>query len=902
VFVDVGAEGDDAFLRSGYSGRETGMRAGEDLTFRWTPAMGNATRLVLPASPHRDHVLRLRGNTLWANAVSVRVNGHDAGAVELPAGEVRVETKIPAAAIGPSPMVGLELRFAERRVPGEIAPERYPGERRVCNLSLGNVQWSTANVPAGRREPQYEIVDDAVRLTAKLFEGGATETVDVPFEPRPYLAAPGAEVLSERSIGKVPRDIALAIDGSGVLYVNGSLSEVESDAYWLPVLTRWANVDFHRFAIGEHCMAARLAAGDTEFVVCFNEDITESRTLKLAIPAHAADLPLSEAAVLSRDGRTWEPLTVTSDDRFHRASDRLQTYGVYQFAFSPVCIETPELILQPGESKTFDVQVTNLTDEPVRGHVQAASVIPTISGEPAGATLQPGETKTVAVRISTAATADWGRKTIYFDLAFAGRRAVVLRELVVEKPTEIALSHVILDAEQPRVELRVPENPYGRTAALANARLTLRGQTIKLPEAREGGVSTVALPAIGLALVAEPTLEAERLEIELGPAGSRRTIEQEVFLARKPAAYPRQQDAAAVLVVFNARSKPLERELIEVAFPEHPKPCSVRARDGTPGASQIDASGRLRFLADVPARAARTFYVCTGEAQPATDLRCNAHELGTGEGTLEVENSHLRVVLSEAAGGTVTRLQSRKTSRDYGRNSFGINYGTFSRHDPTQPRTNTVEYIQESKTRQQDSPARIELITEGPAAVVARVRWADEKVRVEQIYEFPAHQAWFRIRQRVRPIDLAGEPELVALDAPFQPHRLNKSFPNFVGVVNDQEQPHFGWRQGTWVPGYATLMRAHDFDESLSLVIPRQRGLTGIRQGFWPAERPKPGKCEIARIELLGDPAAGCEIEAYVLLHAGHQIVAKRFLADLRMPPKVDVVADPGWTPKVDEN
>jgi hypothetical protein len=54
-------------------------------------------------------------------------------------------------------------------------------------------------------------------------------------------------------------------------------------------------------------------------------------------------------------------------------------------------------------------------------------------------------------------------------------------------------------------------------------------------------------------------------------------------------------------------------------------------------------------------------------------------------------------------------------------------------------------------------------------------------------------------------------------------------------------------------------------------------------------------------MEFLADPAAGCEVEAYVLLHAGHQIVAKRFLADLRMPPKLDLVEDPQWISTVDE-
>ncbi|HUT92145.1 MAG TPA: hypothetical protein VMY37_21810 [Thermoguttaceae bacterium] len=893
VFVDVGAEGDDAFLRSGHSGCETGMRSGDDVTFRWTPAVGSVTSLVLPASPQRDHVLRLRGNALWPNTLSLITGGREIGSLEVPAGEVRVEAAVPAAAIGPLPMIRLDLRYAQRNVPGKIAPERYSSERRVCNLSLNHLQWSTANVPADRREQQYRVVDDSVRLAGKLSDRQAEEGFAVPFEPRPYLNAPGMAVLSELTIGKIPRDIALPFGTSQVLYVNGSLAEIATDAYWLPVLQRWASVDFHRFAVGEKCMAARLSAADTELVVSFNEEITEPRELLVSIPFKA--LPLSEAVVLSRDGRTYEPLPVTSDEAGHRARDALQYYGVYQFAFSPVRIHTPELNLQPGESKAFEVKVANLTDKPVRGHVQAASTIPTIAGEPAEVELEPGETKSLAVRISAAPTADWGRKTIYFDLAFADRRAVVLRELVVEKPTELELSDVILDATKPEVELRVPENPYGRTAASTDARLTVRGRTIDLPQTEERGVSTVTLPAIGLPPVSEPTLSAEKLRIELGPAESRRTIEKEIFVARKPTAFLRQQDAATVLVVFNARSKPLEHEPLAVELPEHPEPCSVRAQDGTSVPCQVDAAGRLRFLADVPARAARTFYVCTSKAEPATDLRCTAEDLGTGKGTLEVENSHLSVVLSEAAGGTVTRLRSGRTDRDYARNSFGVNYGTFSRHDPTQPRTNTVEYIHESKTRQEDSTAQIELISKGPAAVVARVRWADERVQVEQTYEFPAFQRYFKIRQKVKPIDLAGRQELVALDARFQPHRLTKSFPNFVGVVNDKEQPHFGWRQGTWVPDYATLMAPNDFDESLSLVIAQGPGLVGIRQGFWPAERPKPGKCEIAEIELLADPAAGCDVEAYVLLHAGHQIVAKRFLADLRIPPKIDVVDNPQW-------
>jgi len=891
LFVDVGAEGDETFLRSGYSGRETGMRSGDDVTFRWTPGSGNQTTLVLPASPGRDHVLRLRGSTLWPNTVTMLVNGHEVGRLTIPGGEVRVEAEVPAAAIGPAPMVTLQLRHAEVHVPGKIAPEQYPGERRVCNLSLNSLQWSTANVPADRREGHYEIVDDSVRLTGALFDRQDESGIPVPFEPRPHLSAPGGRVLSELAIGNVPRDVVVPFGPSEVLYVNGSLAEIEADAYWLPVLSRWAKVDFHRFAIGPRLMATRLRADDTELVVCFNEDITEPRKLAVSLPA--SDVPLAEAACLSRDGRAYEPLQVTSDGTGHSVRDTLQYYGVYQFAFSPVKIQTPELTLQPGESKAFSARITNLTDSAVRGSVEPASVIPTISGEPAEVELEPRETKTVVVMITAAPTADWGRKTVYLNLVFAERRAVVLRDLVVQKPTDVELTDVILDPRKPEVQLRVPENPYGETAVLADARLTLCGHTVPLPETAAGGSCCVALPPLDLASPSEPALQAERLRIELGPPKARRVIEREVFLGHTPQEFARQSDAAAAFVVFNARPRPLEHEPLVVDVPVGSGPCSVRLQDGTPVPCQADASGRLRLLASVPARSARAFHISASKAEVATDLECTAEGLGTGNGTLTVETSHLSVVLSEAAGGTVTRLASRKTGRDYARHSFGTSYGTFSQHDPTRPRTDTVEYIHEDKTRQEDSPARIELVGDGPLAVVARVRWDDPKVRVEQEYEFPADKPYFIIRQKVQSVDLGDQQELVAVDAQFKPHRLTKSFPNFVGVVNDKEQPHFGWRQGTWVPDYATLMAPDHFDESLSLVITRGRGLVGIRQGFWPSRRPEPGKCEIARIELLADVSAGCDVEAYVLLHPGHQIVAKRFLADLRVPPKVVAILEP---------
>ena len=884
VLIDVGSEGDERFLRSGFSHREP---RGPEQTFRWIPGDGNETVLVLPASPNRDHVLRVHGDAIWPNTISVRVNGHAGGDLEVPSGEVTLEAKIPAAVIGSDPVVWLALRHAELHVPGKKAPQVYKGEARICNLTLNSVQWSTANVPAGSEKQQYTLPGDTIRLIADLF-GAPGHSIDVPIQHRRRVGTSGAKVLSVVEPRKTPRDLLVPFGPSEVIYTGGPLSEIDLDNYWLPLVRRWAGVEFHRFAVTKHCMASRLNSGDTDFVVCFNEQITQARRLRLSLSIK--DLPLAEAAILTRDGRTHHPLAFRSDGFGHHVEDLLRYYGVYQFAYSPVKVQTPELVLQPGQSKTFSAKVTNLTSKPVRGQIQANAVIPTITGKPVAVELEPGQTAAVELPIDAAATADWGRKTIYLELVFNGRRAVVLRELIVQKPPEIELVNVIVDAAGPKLGLRVPNNPYGQTAPLTGARLTFRDHSIELPTVVEGGQAVVALPAVDLPAASQPVLKAETVRIDPKRPQAARPIEREVFLAAKPKSYDWPAGAAAALVVLNPRSEPLVHELVTAEVSGQSGPVTVRALGGSAVPAQLDASGRLEFLVDVPARSGRTFFLCRAEEKSRSDLRVTATDLGTGKGTLSLENTHLSITLSEAAGGTVTEFRSLKTGRQYGKRSFGVNHGTFSRHDPTKPRTDTVQYIHESKVRQEDSPGRITLISEGPAVAVARVQWADEKVQVDQTYRLGAHRAYFTIRQKVTPIDLSDRQELVAVDAQFVPNGLTKSYPNFVGVPSDAEQPHFGWRQGTWVPEYVSLLAPDQFDESISLVIARGRGLTAIRQGFWPAERPKPGKREFARIELLADTAAGCDAEIYVLVHPGHQIVAEQFLADLRTPPRVDVV------------
>ena len=597
VFIDVGAEGDDGWLTAGYSGREhwggptaDRSKAAVRQTFRWTPAVGSETSLMLPAGPNRDHILRIAGRTIWPNTISVVVNGQTAADVEV-AGAVEMEVNVPAAMIGAAPMVKLQLLHARQNIPGELAPQQYKSEGRVCNLALESLQWSTANIPKDSQEEKFEIIDDSLRLTGETFAKASEKSVPMSFRARPRVSGPGAEVLSVLKINDLPRDMSLPFERSKVLYVNGMLSEVNTEAYWAALIRDWGGVNFDAFATGDHCIASRLSAGSTDFVVCFNQDISQARRLSLNLTESGP--PLSEAAALSRDGHTYQPVEMqpTAGAPIVHGTDTLQYYGVYQLAFSPVKIDTPELIVQPGQESTVAVKVTNLVCGPTKGHIKIGSILPTVTGEPIEVELKADETQTVNVPIKVAKTADWGRKTVYFTLEFGGKEAYVLRELVVQQPTEVESTNVIIDAADPRVELSVPENRYGQTAPLTGARASLAGHAVGVPDIVEGESATLSFPAFEGKAVSQPQLQAATLSIQPGGSVPGEPIEREVLVARRPTTFKHPDEAAAAVVVFNARSTGLENGLLTAGARVGTAPFSLRREDGTPVAAQADATG-----------------------------------------------------------------------------------------------------------------------------------------------------------------------------------------------------------------------------------------------------------------------------------------------------------------------
>ena len=169
-----------------------------------------------------------------------------------------------------------------------------------------------------------------------------------------------------------------------------------------------------------------------------------------------------------------------------------------------------------------------------------------------------------------------------------------------------------------------------------------------------------------------------------------------------------------------------------------------------------------------------------------------------------------------------------------------MDFGRFSEHDPKKPRVATTEFIHEKKTRQRDDAARVEVLEAGPVRARVKVSWKNDRATATQVYTFYARQPWFQVETTVEPKADLGQ-ELVALDARFQANDLAKCFPNFIGMPPKGSKPHFGWRQGAWIPDVVTLMTPPQFDESLSILVLDQEGLTHVRQGFWPENRPKAG-------------------------------------------------------------
>jgi hypothetical protein len=577
-------------------------------------------------------------------------------------------------------------------------------------------------------------------------------------------------------------------------------------------------------------------------------------------------------------------------------------YGVYEIVRSPLLVEVPGLAFELGETRTVPFRVKNLSKRSVTGTLLVTSVIPTVGGSAAALSkpLAPGQWRTVPVAVSVKDSADWGLKTVAIRVECEGRTAWLFRPLTVLRNPELEVRPAHGQGETPWVTLTNRATPHGRTASARDVVLVANGANAEVGTLAEGEARTVKCPAAFASEFGQPTAIAA----EYRSAAGVRTSEQRIYLRGCQGAFKTMAGALEPLTVCNPLDRAVENWPVSVALQAAvPKGREVAVRDeeGVTVPSQLLADGRVCFAASLPPCTSRTYYACLCENGSRTDLRVTSDGLGTGKGTVTVANSVFRLTFSEATGGTVTEFTSIRTGDDYGDRSFGANYGRFSQHDPKKPATNTVEFIHERKVNQFDIPGRLRVLDSGSCRVVVEAQWKDANLTASQRYEFYAYQPFFRVHSRVVPAattTMQTAQEIVALDARFRANELSKTFPNFVGERSAEDQPHFGWRYGYWIPPYATLMTPDDFEESLSILPLRANGADMIRQGLWPQKRPASGPCVRAQIELISTAVRPVEVAAVVFLHPGHQVVAKRLRSDLLSPPVATAPRRFQWTPE----
>jgi hypothetical protein len=915
VFVDVGGEGDTEFLRTGFAYPENWAElpegefgAGLPQTVRWTPADGPATELFLPASPRRDHVLRLAGSAIWANRITVRVNDVDVGTLAVQPGQQEYEVPVPAAAVGDSGAVTLELVYAEQNVPGQKDPEHYKNEARVCNLALDWLQFSTANIRGHTPTPQFGRPTAQVEFTDPLYGPLAGTRVAVPVRSRPALSHPQARVTARYGSGRA-RELVLSHGKGRILYVNGSLADFavttpaapdpvsDTDVtWWERVLAGFADCPAARFVSGRGVGGERLVAGETDFLFALRYDRDHTGSVTLSVPVR--DVPLAEAMALFVDDVPYDPLLAERNGDRWTAERPLGYYGVFAFVHAPAALAAELFECVPGESRELPARVKNLTQTPLDLELELTSVIPTVKGRAVKAHLDPEASADVALPVTLAESADWGRKTVTVEMRWAGRTAYFVRRLVVQSLPNLRLSTLLEDDSRPRIEVRSEANPWGQVAAANNLRLTVAGQTLAFEDGAAAVTARYAsLQTPGTAPV--PTLQEApvTLDYDVSPQpvdrGTRHITEQRTLpLLALPKALQRPVPDAVPLFVSNPGTQAFGPAVVERWVPhldygicdDAGRPLVSQAV-GTPG--REDAGATLLFPCVVPAGGVALYWLKAGPAAAAvpTDLTCEvAGTLGSGTATITVATSFYRVTIAEAAGGTVTSLVSRRTGREYARQSFDMNLGRFSAAEPDRVCYTTTALIKEEKQYLSTVPAKLKVESRGPLCVKVTAEALVAGATCATRYEFTAFSDAFSVVREVQFRGRERPEEIVVLDTDFAPNLLRKSYPGFAGILDEAPpQAHFGWRYSDCVPELISLISADGTGEAISLFAGDTSGIDRVRQGFWPDNRPTPGNRDSARIEYVSrrsfadrDPVG---LSLGVRLHSGHHHDARQWLA-----------------------
>ncbi len=902
VFVDVGEPGDEKFLLEGMSAREDwgklpegafGATTGKH-TCRWLPGGGKRTVLVLPLSPHRDHVLRLAGSALRPNSAQVLIDGVPAGELNIVAGYHEYELPISAEVVGDRRMGEVTLVYEQSIVPTKVDPEKYGTDSRTCNLSVTWLQLCTANLPRSA-EQNYELPGSFVQFNKTAPGKLRGRKVETGYQRFPRLNAGPAEVMSRYHPQQIPRDIVVKRGGNFVWYVNG-LVGAQDGVFVAPIVETWARMAPRRTARGDHAMATILDAADrTRIVVAFNEDIENLAHVKIALPVGASQV--AEAKALIHDGARDRKLEARKKGPTLHLEDAIRYCGVYQITLGPIKVQTPKLVLHPGETQAVRVKLENLDKRPCSGTLTLTTFVPSIKAEPVEFHVGARGTTPVMLEVSARPDADWGTRAVIFDVESAGRHACFWRQLVIERNPQPRVRTSIVDAGRPRVQIENRENGYAANAPLRGAVLHFEDGAQRVPELPSGDTRRVQLPGRFVPRD-RPATRPGLLRLEWDEWGRPKAVVAPILVAEYPTEYDELPGALCPVAVFTPRAMERRNDLVFLDASGVRKPDDAPARvlgciddDGQTLLTQYDERTKtLLAVATLPARGCRQLYFALPEKPaPPTDLTVESVDLGTGYGKITVRNSFLEVQLDEASGGTVTRLVARETGRDYGAQSCGVAYGSWGHFSALKPRTDTASYIgAETKTRQRDSAGKLELLESGPVRTIIRATWRDAHLHAEQLYTFYAFQKYFELDTSVRPDkEPADVDEIVLLDLRLKRNELTKIYPGFSGSVQNfkQEKSHFGWRQSRHIPRVATCFTPPKNEESLSLIIGETPGCTGWRQGFWPAQRPEPGPIEFADLEVTTNRWRPAEAHVWVYLHQGNQAAAQRFADELETPP-----------------
>ncbi|MBC7327133.1 carbohydrate binding domain-containing protein [bacterium] len=875
-FLDIGEKGDEKFILKGSSFQEDWGalppeaygKAERRLTVRWFPGNGLVSSFLLPLSPNRDLVLRFRGNALWENEITVFLNGREAGKIKIVPGWNIYELKIPSQLV--TDYLGeLVFAFQKANIPSQLEPQRFETENRVCNIAIDWLQLSTPNFPPQDTRQVYHLPEEKI-IFRKDFAH-----LDLPTSYRivaPLFAKEGT-VLSYYETSNIPRDMVLQLGEGNVLYVNGSFSDTVDKRYWRTIL-KWAGITPKEYVAGDNVIGEVFWKDNTAFILAYNHNITKKPIVKIKIPA--LPLPVAEVMSLNTDGETFKGIKYNLKGKQIEFQRPLSYYSAFQVVFSPIKLLSQSFDVTIGERKSLAIELENQTSAPQEVTIRIRAYFPSIKSKDVLCKFKPFEKKTVMIPLIAKENIDWGRKTIVIELAGKWGKSVFLRPLIVNALPQLVLVNKIVDFKNPRLTIRNEPNTFTPRAPAKNIVIKIDDKIINVGELEAGKEISLSLPPVpnhsnSLNLLAKD------ITLSYYAGSQKKEISQKIYYALYPDAFQAPKGALKPIFVFNPRSSILENEVVEI--PWRGEKVGIVDQLGNPVPSSYN-DGKLSFAPIVPPLSCSVYYIAPLSEYPTTDLYLKR------EGSqVKIENSFFAITLDEDKGGAIVSFLSKLTGKDYGSGISGASYGEFGSFDPLNPAITSDRFIKDNLKHQSAGKGKIQVLQSTPLVVSLLVTYEDPAIKAKQYIDFYAFRDSFHIRSEVEP--KKAFPEISPFALRLIAHSLSKIYPNFIGISTDEPSPHFGWRQGSYVPPYITLMEPDKFPESISILINQANNISDVRYGFFPPQRGKPGPRTYAWVEFLSKKTTPCSVDIWIKLHSGYQIVAEASHDALKQQPYI---------------